>query len=113
TAESHSEPHEAPWTMTAPLVVLAALSVVGGAISLPFARTAILEHFLHPVVEVAEQQLTLGGFGKVSLAVASTVIAAIGVFVGYRLWAHSADHPQAEPEFLERAWGIDDAISAT
>ena len=35
--EAH-EPHESPWTMYLPLVVLAGLSVVGGLIDLPFTK---------------------------------------------------------------------------
>ena len=43
-----SHPHEAPGTMAVPLMVLAGLSVVGGAINLPGVLT--LEHFLEPAV---------------------------------------------------------------
>src|SRR4051794_39870319 len=44
-------PHEAPWTMTLPLVLLAGLATVGGALNLPFSSdTQFLGNWLAPVV---------------------------------------------------------------
>ncbi len=37
-AQRRSHPHESPWTMTVPLVVLSAFAVVGGLINLPFSK---------------------------------------------------------------------------
>jgi NADH-quinone oxidoreductase subunit L len=57
--EAHvHEPHESPWLMTAPLIVLAILSTVGGLIGVPYALSSItgghpenyIERILHPVV---------------------------------------------------------------
>jgi NADH-quinone oxidoreductase subunit L len=50
-----SEPHESPWTMTVPLVVLAILSTVGGLVGVPYALsggkiTNYFEHTLEPVI---------------------------------------------------------------
>jgi NADH-quinone oxidoreductase subunit L len=55
------EPHESPWTMTVPLVVLAILSAVGGLIGVPYALSggAIPNYFeraLEPVVAVAPKR---------------------------------------------------------
>ena len=36
------KPHESPWTMTVPLVVLAVLSTVGGLIGIPYALSSII-----------------------------------------------------------------------
>lgn len=52
------EPHESPWIMTVPLIVLAVLSTVGGFIGVPYALSSLvshtdinyLEHTLEPVV---------------------------------------------------------------
>jgi len=52
------EPHESPWLMTVPLIVLAVLSTIGGFIGVPYAVSSIftdrnvnvLEHTLEPVV---------------------------------------------------------------
>ncbi len=52
------EPHESPWTMTAPLIVLAVLSTFGGLIGVPYALgsffsnhpTNYIERTLEPVI---------------------------------------------------------------
>jgi NADH-quinone oxidoreductase subunit L len=48
------EPHESPWLMTVPLIVLAVLSTVGGFIGIPYAFVGkdvnVIEHTLKPVV---------------------------------------------------------------
>jgi NADH-quinone oxidoreductase subunit L len=51
-------PHESPWLMTVPLIVLAVLSTIGGFIGVPYAMSSVfthqdvnvLEHTLEPVV---------------------------------------------------------------
>jgi NADH-quinone oxidoreductase subunit L len=51
-------PHESPWLMTVPLIVLAVLSTIGGFIGVPYALSSfasdkdinVLEHTLEPVV---------------------------------------------------------------
>lgn len=53
------EPHESPWLMTAPLVVLAILSTVGGLIGVPYALSYrghpenYIERILEPVIAKA------------------------------------------------------------
>ncbi|HKE57870.1 MAG TPA: NADH-quinone oxidoreductase subunit L, partial [Pyrinomonadaceae bacterium] len=48
------EPHESPWSMTIPLIVLAVLSTLGGFIGVPYALSSrdinAIEHTLEPVV---------------------------------------------------------------
>jgi len=52
------EPHESPWIMTVPLIVLAVLSTVGGFIGVPYALSSFftdkdlnyIEHTLEPVI---------------------------------------------------------------
>ncbi|MBA3633797.1 MAG: NADH-quinone oxidoreductase subunit L [Acidobacteria bacterium] len=52
------KPHESPWTMTVPLIVLAILSTVGGLVGIPYALSSIVgagdvnvfEHTLEPVI---------------------------------------------------------------
>ena len=61
-AHGDARPHESPWVMLGPLVVLAVLATVGGLIQLPFSEsTTRLTHWLHPVVEPAE------GIGEVDI----------------------------------------------
>ena len=52
------KPHESPWVMTVPLIVLAVLSTVGGLVGVPYAMSSLFgagdvnafEHTLEPVV---------------------------------------------------------------
>ena len=52
------KPHESPWTMTVPLVVLAILSTFGGLVGVPYAISSLVggrdvnvfEHILEPVI---------------------------------------------------------------
>ncbi|HEX8163833.1 MAG TPA: NADH-quinone oxidoreductase subunit L [Pyrinomonadaceae bacterium] len=55
-----AEPRESPWTMTAPLVVLAVLSAVGGLVGVPYALSGgalpnYFERTLEPVVSRAPE----------------------------------------------------------
>jgi NADH-quinone oxidoreductase subunit L len=51
-------PHESPWSMTVPLIVLAILSTVGGLVGIPYAISSmvgagdvnVFEHVMHPVI---------------------------------------------------------------
>jgi len=57
--------HEAPWTMTGPIVVLGLLSLVGGWLNLPAIASFLgprggLDRFLDPVVGAASRVLTNG-----------------------------------------------------
>jgi NADH-quinone oxidoreductase subunit L len=65
------EPHESPWVMTVPLVVLAFLSVVGGWVGIPYALSggAIPNYFertLEPVVARAPKVGEAGGGSEVA-----------------------------------------------
>ena len=62
------EPHESPWLMTAPLVVLAILSTVGGFIGVPYAISSLftdkplnyIEHTLDPIVAKTPEKAVPG-----------------------------------------------------
>jgi NADH-quinone oxidoreductase subunit L len=105
----HAEPHESPPTMWIPLVVLAALSVVGGAINLPFShKTELLLRWLEPVL--GDNIVEFKG-SKLVLALVASALAALGILIGWRAWSR-ADRPELEPEPLRRAWYIDPLYQA-
>jgi NADH-quinone oxidoreductase subunit L len=80
------DPHESPRVMTVPLLVLAALSVVGGLINTPFRFT--LEHFLEPAFELVTLQHPPEGQGMFALLAGLSVVAglagAAAAFITYR-----------------------------
>jgi NADH-quinone oxidoreductase subunit L len=105
----HAEPHESPPTMWIPLAVLAFLSVVGGALNLPFSdKTELLHRWLHPVVGEFVRE---GDANKVIFAAIATVIAVLGLVVGWNAWRR-AERPELEPEALKRAWFVDPLYAA-
>ncbi len=80
-AEAHEiHPHESPWTMTVPLVVLSAFAVVGGLMNTPFSDdTKAFEHWIEPVVHGAEAHLSLSGTEQVLLALVAIVASLVGI----------------------------------
>ncbi len=108
------EPHESPWTMTLPLVVLGVLAAVGGALNLPFTSgTLVLEHWLEPAFGGALHHVVQPTTTKVLLAFIATGAAVAGVIAGYLAWYRRTENPALEPAVLERAWGVDELVSAT
>lgn len=89
----HHKPHEVRWHMTLPLIVLAALSIVGGFLNIPhvLGGNATLEHWLAPVLEQGEQaaQVSFSEAGaglEIGLMVTSVAIAICGILLAMRFY---------------------------
>jgi NADH-quinone oxidoreductase subunit L len=111
---AHGDPHESPWPMTLPLVVLAALAVVGGALNAPWpGRFAYpLEHWLDPVLEAgAPLHLHVGSLTKVFFSLIATAAAAAGIAAGYRAWRNTTKQPQLEPDILRKGFYYDAGLA--
>jgi NADH-quinone oxidoreductase subunit L len=109
-----AEPHESPWVMTLPLVVLAGLAAVGGLLTLPlFKATLFLEHWLEPSLGHIEHH-SLPTATKLALAAVATAAALGGVALGYVTWykRRPQDNANLEPAILKKAWGYDAAVAA-
>ena len=106
-----TRPRDSSWLMSAPLVVLAIATVLGGGIDFPAWNFDFLSRFLAPLFPTAEV-ITLSTGTKWVLAIATLVVALIGLGFGLRTW-ETADHPALEPNFLRRAWYFDDIVSET
>ena len=106
------EPHEAPWPMTVPLVVLGFLAAVGGVINLPWGKWDLLTRWLEPVFPAAiapEPHVATGV--KLALAVATLALCLACLALGLVPWLRSAIHPKLEPAVLQHAWYVDETIS--
>jgi NADH-quinone oxidoreductase subunit L len=114
-AAEHDEgaPHESPWTMWVPLAVLAALAFAGGVLNLPWGKFNLLDRWLEPVLGPYSVAHVMSSNGKIFAAVATTLLCAAAIFVGFRVWGASADHEELEPSYLRRAWFIDDTVYPT
>jgi NADH-quinone oxidoreductase subunit L len=116
-AHGDARPHESPWVMLGPLIILAVLATVGGLIQLPFSETTKrLEQWLHPVVEPAE------GIGEVSidgtwaddnkylLMVIALAVAFAGIIAAYLVYQRKRVK-LVEPAILVNAWYYDQAVT--
>jgi len=105
-------PHESPWTMTVPLVVLAGAALVAGVINLPFKFGHQFEHWLEPSLLGNEFHDLPGGGTKFILAIVATVCAVGGIIAAWKLYydKDGGIGPEAPP-ILAQGWGYDDAVS--
>ena len=113
-ANGDHTPHESPWTMVTPLVVLAGLSIVGGALQLPFSHsTKFLEHWLEPVIHHSEVSIsdTWAYSNKWLLLVVAVLVAVSGVVASIAVYA-KGKFKIIEPKILADAWRYDAAVSA-
>ncbi len=113
-AHGDHTPHESPWTMVTPLVILAGLSIVGGAMQLPFSKsTHFLEHWLVPVIHHSEVSIsdTWAHSNKWLLLVVAILIAVAGVVASIAVYA-KGKFKAIEPKILADAWRYDSAVSA-
>jgi NADH-quinone oxidoreductase subunit L len=109
--DGHGEglhPHDPPWTMRLPLVVLAVCSVLGGLVDLPFHPSfTFLQDWLNPVFGTRLLDHHFGAGAEWAFALVDAALALSGVFLARTLWRTVSDRPAAEPAFLQRAWLID------
>ena len=116
--------HESPWTMTLPLIVLATLSAVGGAI-LGWPHRHFLAAWLHPIFpEIAgapEVQYEISPNLEYGLMFVSTAIAVLGIWTAYsrfykRGLAADEQFAQKMPAVangMENKWYVDELYGAT
>jgi NADH-quinone oxidoreductase subunit L len=123
--DTGKHPHEAPRTMTVPLIVLAALSVIGGFVGVPSSLGGgnAIEHWLEPVFERAHEKMLLTDHGSVEveylLMAVSVAIAAAGVYFGRLFYLRRKDVParvvHSAPGFyklLVNKYYVDEAYEA-
>ncbi len=92
-------PHESPWTMTAPLVVLAGLAAAGGLLNLPFAHDLhFLANWLEPMLFGNEVHVAAGASTKVILALIATACAIGAIVAGLAVYLKG----KADPAAIER-----------
>ncbi len=130
------KPHESPWVMTFPLIVLAFLSTVGGLIGVPYAMSSLVgmgevnffEQTLEPVIakdakkdgshsETKSETKTATAtehkthspeviFKERVLAALSVVVALFGMGIGW--FVFQKDPLRKMPKILEQKWRLDE-----
>jgi NADH-quinone oxidoreductase subunit L len=98
--QERSHLHDAPWVMTGPLVVLGALSALGGLLNLPsFLGGGALERWLEPVTAPAAASFPLHmphGQTEVFLIAAAVFIGVAGLLAGWQATLRRPTLPAAE-----------------
>ncbi|MEY2642083.1 MAG: NADH-quinone oxidoreductase subunit, partial [Actinomycetota bacterium] len=113
-AHGDFKPHESPKIMLLPLVVLAGLSVVGGAMQLPFTKDLhFLEKWLEPVIEFGEADIhdTWAYDNKYILLLIAVIVAVSGILASVAVYAKKKIQP-IEPALLADGWKYDKGITA-
>lgn len=120
------KPHESPWVMTVPLIILAFLSTVGGLIGVPYAMSSmvgikdanVFEHVLEPVVAEVEMPTAVKARENAKahlpevvqkerlLAGLSVVLALFGIAIGWFMFRSSPLRKM--PKILEDKWRLDE-----
>ncbi len=99
--EEHGEvtPHEAPWTMTLPLVALAGLSLVGGVLDLPFTRAKIdiLSRWLEPVFAGAHIPQATSFSSAFALSTVALVLGILGIAAGIAVYGKGLTDDAKDP----------------
>jgi NADH-quinone oxidoreductase subunit L len=118
SAAEHAE--ESPLLITGPLMILALLSVVGGALNLPGVTT--FTHWLEHTYESYNLHLHHGEFNLL-VAVISTVLAAVAIGLSWVLYGRSPlSRSQPDPlkrmlgfiyTGMENKWWVDEFYQAT
>ncbi|MYA74952.1 MAG: NADH-quinone oxidoreductase subunit L [Acidimicrobiaceae bacterium] len=90
-ARREYHPHESPWLMTLPLVVLAAGAVVAGVMNLPFSKDLhFLGNWLEPSLYHNEAHLSSGAGAKWALAIVAVIGGAVGIAAAVAVYLQRA-----------------------
>ncbi len=120
------KPHESPWVMTVPLIILAFLSTVGGLVGVPYAMSSLVgikeanafEHVLEPVVAENKMETAIAAKENAKahepavvqkerlLAGLSVVMAVFGIAIGW--FAFRSNPLRKMPKILEQKWRLDE-----
>ncbi|HXQ89953.1 MAG TPA: NADH-quinone oxidoreductase subunit L [Acidimicrobiales bacterium] len=106
--DGEAAPHESPWVMALPLVVLSVLAFFGGALHLPWHPSWNPLGWLGPVFGAGQYEAHQSAGTQWVLGVVDAAVALVGLGVAFSLWTRRADRPALEPAVLQRAYYLDD-----
>ena len=113
-------PHEAPITMTFPVVALAVLAAVGGVISLPFKSIEFLSDWLEPVFADALKVDVTSFAAAATLEGISVIFGLVGLAIGVAIYRRGIPTPEGDPlpqrlgvagRLFQHAYYFDEAIA--
>ncbi|MGO9393696.1 MAG: NADH-quinone oxidoreductase subunit L [Desulfobaccales bacterium] len=87
-------PHEAPWTMAVPLIILAVLSAVGGFVGFPIIEGADkFKEFLAPSIAVLHPEAHHPMSFEIFMMAFSMAVAGVGIFIAYKCYIKNPGLP--------------------
>jgi NADH-quinone oxidoreductase subunit L len=96
-AKMTEDPHEMPWTMVLPSVVLALLAAVIGFINTPFTPFEFLTDWLDPVFRGITEPNADSFVQGATLDVISVTVACLGIFFAWTLYRRGLEDPEEDP----------------
>jgi len=107
-------PHESPWTMTVPLIILAAAAALGGVLNLPFNHDLhFLGNWLAPSLFGHEAELTASAGTKWLLAVVAITVGGVAIAAAFNLYVKGRGKPASvEKRILADAWKVDQSYAS-
>ncbi|QGG93811.1 NADH-quinone oxidoreductase subunit L [Actinomarinicola tropica] len=102
-------PHESPWTMTLPLVVLATAALLGGGLNLPFTPDLhFLDRWLEPSLFGSAAHPDFSTGEKVFIAIFSIGLTLVGLALAFVVYVQRrVDHRAIEQDAFAQGWWID------
>ena len=108
------EPHEAPRTMTVPLLILSVASMVGWLLNAPFGGLDFISKWLAPVFPPSvATPFTVPTGTKWAIGTVAVLCALGGALAAFAAWREAVDRPRLEPAVLAHGWYIDEGVAAT
>ena len=110
-SRSDRKAHESPGVMTVPLMILAALALIGGYVGVPkvLGGHNRFHHFLAPVfgghTEAANAAHHSAGL-EIGLMSISVVVALAGIFIAYQMYIKHPERPKALAERFPRLYNL-------
>jgi NADH-quinone oxidoreductase subunit L len=117
TEEQKHHLHESPALITIPLVILATLAAIGGAISLP--GHSWLNHYLAPLFAHKSHEAHTLGTTEYTLMAVATIGALLGIAIAYSKYLKKKEIPVADSEVqglhkvLSNKYYLDEIYMAT
>jgi NADH-quinone oxidoreductase subunit L len=100
------KPHESPWQMTVPLVILGALALVSGLLNAPLLHITPLEQVLAPLYESLEGVVTRPDSALLEHQLLFFGIFAFAVGVGAAIWVYVLKQGKPAEGFAQRFEGL-------
>src|SRR4029079_7396255 len=99
--EHHGTPHESPWVMAMPLLILAVPAIFAGFLNLPWGGGDHLGHLLEGALPLESEELLHHGDFSWPIAIGSTVLVIAGIALAYAIYEAKA----ISAESLQKTFG--------